>query len=102
MLLSFSGGSKRARLAIDSECGSTIEWADRVVRRADVKATQDVAIVYRRAVKKLAEVQMYLNLMSTDEMILILKIEDFLTRHSYIGKHWMKMMGRLVDKYERK
>lgn len=99
MLLIFAKGNHRASVEADSV--SVLSWADGVEKKASKKAEREAIVCKRRAEKRLTEVQQYLNLMSTDEMILILKIEDFLTKHTYIGRHWMGVLKRLADKYKR-
>jgi hypothetical protein len=92
---------RERKVSLDSEM-PVLAWADRVEKEADRLEKRECRVEFLRAKKKLDDTRMYLGLMSTDEMILILKIEDFLTRHTYIGRHWMHMMKNLVAKYARR
>jgi hypothetical protein len=100
-MISMEKRGRERRVALDSEM-PVLAWADRVEKEADRLAQRECRVEFLRAKKKVDEAKMYLCLMSTDEMILIMKIEDFLTRHTYVGRHWMTVMKNLVGKYARK
>jgi len=102
MQLTFSNGTHRVRATLEVENLPISTWADVVAQKAEKKAEQVRKAAYTRAKNKIDEVKMYFNLMSTDEMTLLLKIEDFATRHAYLGKHWMRWMNGIIVKYHRK
>jgi hypothetical protein len=92
---------ERKRVKLDSEM-PVLAWADKVEKEADRLQRREERVVFLKAKRRIDEAKMYLVLMSTEEMQLILKIEDFATRHTYLGRHWMNVMKNLVGKYARK
>lgn len=99
MIVDLMEDVRRTRSTVPASVG---DWADMVVAKAERKYDRFAEANKRKAEKLLATARAHLVLMSVEEMQLVLKIEDFLTRHTYIGKPWMKVLRMLIVKYGRR
>ncbi len=75
-----------------------VETAEQIVLDAELRSKRAIAIQKARVRHRLQMAKGWVRFFSTEQMILVLKMEDFFEKHGYLGVHWYRQLGDMLVK----